>query len=81
MADQQQNTRLTGTSLAKDLFKDMGAQVANMNSGPGLEGEEDDSKVTEEMESLCMNCHENGITRLLLTKIPFFKEIVIMSFA
>ena len=81
MADQQQNTRLTGTSLAKDLFKDMGAQVANMNSGPGLEGEEDDSKVTEEMESLCMNCHENGITRLLLTKIPFFREIVIMSFS
>lgn len=80
MAAPQQNTRLTGNSLAKDLFKDMGAQVASMNSG--AEGDEDnDSKVTDEVESLCMNCHENGITRLLLTKIPFFKEIVIMSFA
>lgn len=35
---------------------------------------------TTEIESLCMNCGENGITRLLLTKIPFYKEIVLMSF-
>jgi len=34
----------------------------------------------EEIESLCMNCHEDGTTRLLLTRIPFFREIVIMSF-
>lgn len=34
----------------------------------------------DEIESLCMNCHENGMTRLLLTRIPFFREIVIMSF-
>ena len=30
-----------------------------------------------EMESLCMNCHQNGITRMLLTKIPFFREVMI----
>lgn len=35
----------------------------------------------EEIESLCMNCHADGTTRLLLTRIPFFKEIVIMSFS
>lgn len=34
----------------------------------------------QEIESLCMNCHENGITRILLTSIPFFREVVIMSF-
>jgi len=34
-----------------------------------------------EIESLCMNCHEKGTTRLLMTKIPFFKEIVVMSFS
>lgn len=34
----------------------------------------------EEIESLCMNCHAQGTTRLLLTRIPFFKEIIIMSF-
>jgi zinc finger protein len=32
------------------------------------------------IESLCMNCHDNGVTNLLLTKIPFFKEVILMSF-
>ncbi|XP_056096179.1 zinc finger protein ZPR1 [Rhinichthys klamathensis goyatoka] len=32
------------------------------------------------IESLCMNCYKNGSTRLLFTKIPFFKEIIISSF-
>lgn len=49
------------------LFKDISA-----------EGE--DWEPTE-IESLCMNCYENGTTRLLLTKIPFFKEIIISSFS
>ena len=31
-----------------------------------------------EIESLCMNCEKNGTTRILLTKIPFFKEIILM---
>jgi len=39
----------------------------------------DTSGVTE-IESLCMNCHEQGTTRLLLTRIPYFKEIVLSSF-
>lgn len=34
----------------------------------------------QEIESLCMNCHDNGTTRLLLTSIPYFREVVIMSF-
>lgn len=33
-----------------------------------------------EIESLCMRCGENGTTRLLLTRIPFFREIVLMAF-
>lgn len=32
------------------------------------------------IESLCMNCHETGTTRLMLTKIPHFREIVVMAF-
>ena len=27
-----------------------------------------------------MSCGENGVTRLLLTKIPHYKEIILMSF-
>ncbi|XP_060702633.1 zinc finger protein ZPR1 [Hemiscyllium ocellatum] len=46
------------------LFPDLGDEDA----GPNL------------IESLCMNCLKNGMTRLLLTKIPFFKEIIVSSF-
>lgn len=34
----------------------------------------------QEIDSLCMRCGKMGVTRLLLTSIPYFKEIVIMSF-
>lgn len=33
-----------------------------------------------QIESLCMNCGQNGTTRLLMTEIPFFRQVVIMSF-
>lgn len=42
-------------------------------------GTDDDWQPTE-IESLCMNCFKNGMTRLLLTRIPFFKEIIVSSF-
>ncbi|KAF2900788.1 hypothetical protein ILUMI_05388 [Ignelater luminosus] len=45
-----------------------------------LNADDPDPEATE-IESLCMNCHSNGVTRLLLTKIPFYKEVVIMSFS
>ncbi|OMJ15544.1 Zinc finger protein zpr1 [Smittium culicis] len=32
------------------------------------------------VESMCMNCHENGTTRIMLTKVPHFKEIIVMAF-
>ncbi|XP_074832968.1 zinc finger protein ZPR1 isoform X2 [Carettochelys insculpta] len=41
---------------------------------------EDEEQQPAEIESLCMNCYCNGVTRLLLTKIPFFKEIIVSSF-
>lgn len=45
-----------------------------------LSADNDDWEPTE-IESLCMNCYKNGTTRLLLTKIPFFKEIIVSSFS
>ncbi|XP_071625192.1 zinc finger protein ZPR1 isoform X3 [Heliangelus exortis] len=42
---------------------------------------EDGEQRPAEIESLCMNCYRNGVTRLLLTRIPFFKEIIVSSFA
>ncbi|XP_059185850.1 zinc finger protein ZPR1 [Centropristis striata] len=51
----------------ENLFKDLSA-------------DRDDCEPTE-IESMCMNCHQNGMTRLLLTKIPFFKEVIVSSFS
>jgi len=48
------------------VFKDLDAD--DLNSEPTI------------VESLCMACGENGVTRLLLTKIPHYKEIILMSF-
>ena len=45
-----------------------------------LEVNVDPENPVTEIESLCMNCHDKGTTRLLMTKIPFFKDIVVMSF-
>lgn len=39
-----------------------------------------ESKQIEEIESLCLNCKKNGLTKILLTSIPYFKEVAIMSF-
>ncbi|KAI6227494.1 ZPR1 zinc finger domain protein [Aphelenchoides fujianensis] len=33
------------------------------------------------IESLCMNCHKNGITQLMCTRIPFYKQVIVMSFS
>jgi zinc finger protein len=43
-------------SLAMDLFEDMGRKVAEASA---QQDGDDDTKVVDEIESLCMNCHEN----------------------
>ncbi|CAL1530054.1 unnamed protein product [Lymnaea stagnalis] len=57
----------TSDTLNKPLFRDITA-------------EDYDPEITE-MESLCINCEEQGVTRIFLTKIPFFREVVVSSFA
>ncbi|EFP90350.1 uncharacterized protein PGTG_16110 [Puccinia graminis f. sp. tritici CRL 75-36-700-3] len=53
------------------------------------EAKDDDDQGEEEVcmpegvdsiESLCMNCGKNGSTRMLLTSIPFFREVIVVSF-
>lgn len=34
-----------------------------------------------ELESMCMNCHDDGTTRILPIKIPYFKDILLESFS
>ncbi|XP_067637236.1 zinc finger protein ZPR1 isoform X1 [Eurosta solidaginis] len=50
----------------KPIFRDLNA--------------DDPDPETTEIESACINCFRSGKTRLLLTKIPFFKEVIVMSF-
>ncbi|RDX54315.1 zf-ZPR1-domain-containing protein [Lentinus brumalis] len=40
----------------------------------------DEERPVQEIESLCMRCEEQGVTRLLLTTIPYFREVIVMSF-
>ncbi|XP_070808593.1 zinc finger protein ZPR1 [Pituophis catenifer annectens] len=42
---------------------------------------DDEQQLPTEMESLCMACFRQGATRLLLTTIPFFREVIVGSFA
>ncbi|KAK3683757.1 ZPR1 zinc-finger domain-containing protein [Podospora appendiculata] len=83
--------------MSSDLFATIGEQVdaamaareTNGNTGTNgtkagneIQSEVDgENKFVDEIESMCMNCHENGVTRLLLTKIPYFREVILMSFA
>ncbi|CAL7939150.1 unnamed protein product [Xylocopa violacea] len=55
-----------GDEKPKPIFRDLKA--------------DDSEPETTEIESLCVNCAKNGVTRLLLTKIPHYKDIVVMSF-
>ncbi|KAL3886872.1 hypothetical protein ACJMK2_026833 [Sinanodonta woodiana] len=44
-----------------------------------IDASDDDPEVTE-IESLCVNCMKQGVTRIFLTRIPFFKEVILSSF-
>lgn len=54
------------TNAPKPLYRDINA--------------DDDDPEVMEIDSYCVNCEQNGKTRLFLTKIPFFKEVVVSSF-
>ncbi|KAI9834164.1 MAG: nucleolar zinc-finger protein [Phylliscum demangeonii] len=83
--DDPTSTKRASSLTSPELFEDVGKKVdavqAHAEGGEPQDGAEDDGRVVDEIESLCMNCRENGTTRLLLTRIPFFREIILMSFA
>lgn len=73
-------------SKEEEFFKPVGEaanEISNEQEDNGVKntGASDSmGHPVQEIESLCMNCHEDGVTRLLLTSIPYFKEVVLMSF-
>lgn len=50
-----------------------------MSLFPSISDQCDEQEISE-IESLCLNCGSNGLTRLLLTSIPFYRQVVLMSF-
>lgn len=65
----------------QENFTTLGDQAQGIDNSVNETGAADaEGHPVQEVESMCMNCHKNGITRMLLTKIPFFREIIIMSF-
>ncbi|EGO56282.1 hypothetical protein NEUTE1DRAFT_146992 [Neurospora tetrasperma FGSC 2508] len=68
--------------MPEETFTPIGQKVEDIApAAADAQAEDDEPRGVEEIESLCMNCHENGTTRLLLTQIPYFREIIIMSFS
>ncbi|RKP28982.1 zf-ZPR1-domain-containing protein, partial [Metschnikowia bicuspidata] len=68
-------------SKKPSAFQNLGEQAQAVdNSVRVLEAEDAQGHPIQEVESMCMNCHKNGTTCMLLTKIPYFREIIVMSF-
>lgn len=69
------------TDQPSSQFQPVGEQAQSIdNSVTVLDASDAEGHPIQEVESMCMNCHDNGLTRMLLTKIPFFREIIVMSF-
>jgi len=70
------------TTKSLGMFQPIGQAVETIDTVPEDTGTEIESEpqVVDNIDSLCMNCEEQGVTRLFLTRIPFFKEVVLMSF-
>ncbi|KAG2392383.1 hypothetical protein C9374_012635 [Naegleria lovaniensis] len=62
---QQETVEQQFTSSEEPLFHNLGA----------------DDNMPLEIESFCVGCEKNGVTRLLFTKIPHFREVIISSFS
>ncbi|KAI0715986.1 zf-ZPR1-domain-containing protein [Cerioporus squamosus] len=71
-------------STNPELFPTIGSVVEQTQKLPveqqTVEVTLDEERPVQEIESLCMRCEEQGVTRLLLTTIPYFREVIVMSF-
>ncbi|KAJ7630376.1 zf-ZPR1-domain-containing protein [Roridomyces roridus] len=63
-----------------DLLKDRPDSPVEPTGESATDDAETEEKVVQEIDSLCMECHEQGVTRMLLTSIPYFREVIVMSF-
>ncbi|MBW0486826.1 hypothetical protein O181_026541 [Austropuccinia psidii MF-1] len=67
--------------VAERIKAESVASDSNPNlSEPDSDHQDHNPNGVDAIESLCMNCNKNGTTRILLTSIPFFREVIIVSF-
>ncbi|TFL05475.1 ZPR1 zinc-finger domain-containing protein [Pterulicium gracile] len=66
------------STTTTDFFPKIGDIAAETDAGN--EDQEDGDKLVQEIESLCMKCQEQGMTRMMLTTIPYFRQVIVMSF-
>ncbi|KAG8683875.1 nucleolar zinc-finger protein, partial [Ceratobasidium sp. 395] len=64
------------------FFQPIGALAQKTDDLPDepQKTEEEEERPLQEIESLCMTCGQQGTTRMMLTHIPYFKEVIVMSF-
>lgn len=72
---------------SKHFFKPIGEYVADHDQAApsasladAATADAGEQKMVEEISSLCMECHKEGTTRMLLTYIPYFREVIVVSF-
>jgi zinc finger protein len=68
----------------------IGQKMTEENQNTNLKENEEEKTIYElpddeyigptQVESYCVNCGDNGITSLLLTRIPFFRDVIVSSF-
>ena len=67
-----------------DAMADAAADSASGGVGYAPIGEEVENFADSglmRVESMCVDCGENGLTTLLPTTIPFFKRVIVTAFA
>ncbi|CAE7904862.1 Zpr1, partial [Symbiodinium sp. KB8] len=53
---------------------------SDSDQGPEGDDPETDNLGVTSVKSLCMNCYKQGVTKLFMTAIPFFRDVILMSF-
>lgn len=73
------------------MFKPLGELAANVEDAAQDSGDEGDATEGVRtttinpgemmcLKSLCVACEDQGHTNMLLTRVPFFREVIIMAF-
>src|SRR4051812_32666644 len=72
-ADTSSNTDTVTTTATDTKHSNNESTFQEINAADDID------RVTT-LETVCLDCHEVGTTRLLLTRIPYFRDVILMSF-